>query len=197
MACSVDCSTAKFNPQIGNSLSRNSALPRPDELMRRLLQAADPGRISITLMLAGLLSGCPSGKPQALMVQLCLQDDQGVSDFLNVMQSVAASENMNFVDVSADTQEKLKTIHAKYAKLATPSSVINVDIESGDRLVVTADNIDLPTYQVSVDFTGNLSPADKQRFVDILIPRLRAQWLVDTVPVGIRPFAMKSCPGQI
>jgi hypothetical protein len=188
---------SKVQPQIGNSLSRNSALPRPDELMRRLLQAADPGRISITLMLVGLLSGCPSGKPQALMVQLCLQDDQGVSDFLNVMQSVAASENMNFVDVSADTQEKLKTIHAKYAKLATPSSVINVDIESGDRLVVTADNIDLPTYQVSVDFTGNLSPADKQRFIDILIPRLRAQWQVDTVPAGIRPFAMKSCPGQI
>ena len=155
--------------------------------MRRLL----------TLMLVGLLCGCTSGKPQALMVQLCLQDDQGVSDFLSVMQSVAASENMNFVDVSADTQEKLKVIHAKYAKLATPSSVINVYIESGDRLVVTADNIDLPTYQVSVDFTGKLSPADTQRFIDILIPRLRAQWQVDTVPAGIRPFAMKSCPGQI
>jgi hypothetical protein len=165
--------------------------------MRQFLQAAKPSRISITLILVGLLSGCSSGKPPALMVQLCLQDDQGVSNFLNLMQSVAASEHMNFVDVSADTQEKLKVIHSKYAKLATPSSVINVDIESGDRLVVTADNIDLPTYQVSVDFTGNLSPTDKQRFIDILIPKLRAQWQVDTVPAGVRPFAMNSCPGQI
>jgi hypothetical protein len=165
--------------------------------MRQFLQAAEPSRISITLVLVGLLSGCPSGKPPALMVQLCLKDDQGVSDFLNLMQSVATSEHMNFVDVSADTQEKLKTIHAQYAKLATPNSVINVDIESGDRLVVTADNIDLPTYQVSVDFTGNLSPVDKQQFVDVLIPRLRAQWQVDTVPVGTRPFAMKSCPGEL
>jgi hypothetical protein len=165
--------------------------------MRQFLRVAEPSRISIILMLVGFLSGCSSGKPPALMVQLCLQDDQGVSDFLNVMQSVAASEHMNFVDVSADTQAKLKVIHAKYAKLATPSSIINVDIESGDLLVVTADNIDLPTYQVSVDFTGNLPPTDKQRFVDVLIPRLRAQWQVDTVPVGVRPFAMKSCPGQI
>jgi hypothetical protein len=57
-----------------------------------------------------VLGGCSSGKPPALMVRLCLQDDQGVSDFLNLMQSVAASEHMNFVDVSADTQEKLKVI---------------------------------------------------------------------------------------
>jgi hypothetical protein len=144
-----------------------------------------------------VLGGCSSGKPPALMVQLCLQDDQGVSDFLNLMQSVAASEHMNFVDVSADTQEKLKVIHAKYAKLATPSSVINVYIESDKRLVVTADNIDLPTYQVSVDFTGGLSPVDKQRFIDVLIPKLREHWQVDTVPAGVRPFAMKSCPGEI
>ena len=179
-------------------MARNFApLEAADQLMRQCLQAAEPRRISITLILMGLLSGCSSGKPPALMVQLCLQNDQGVSDFLNVMQSVAASEHMNFVDVSADTQEKLKVIHAKYAKLATPSSVINVDIESGDRLVVTADNIDLPTYQVSVDFTGNLSPTDKQRFIDIFIPRLSAQWQVDTVPAGVRPFTMKSCPGQI
>jgi hypothetical protein len=179
-------------------LARNFVpLKAGDQLMQQFPQAAEPRRISIALILVGLLFGCSSGKPPALMVQLCLQDDQGVSDFLNVMQSVAASEHMNFVDVSSDTQEKLKVIHAKYAKLATPSSVINVDIESGDRLVVTADNIDLPTYQVSVDFTGNLSPTEKQRFIDILIPRLSAQWQVDTVPAGVRPFAMKSCPGPI
>lgn len=165
--------------------------------MRQFLQAAETRWISITLIFVGLLSGCSSGKPPALMVQLCLQDDQGVSDFQNLMQSVAATEHMNFVDVSADTQEKLKDIHSQYAKLATPSSVINVYIESGSRLVVTADNIDLPTYQVSVDFTGGLSPLDKQRFIDILVPKLRVQWQVDTVPVGVRPFAMKSCPGEI
>jgi hypothetical protein len=168
-----------------------------DQLMRQFLRAVGPNRISTTLILMGLLCACSSGKPPALMVQLCLQDDQGVSDLQNLMQSVAASEHMNFVDVSADTQEKLKTINAKYAKLATPSSVINMYIESDSRLVVTADNIDLPTYQVSVDFTGGLSPVDKQRFIDVLIPRLKAQWQVDTVPAGVRPFAMKSCPGQI
>jgi hypothetical protein len=167
--------------------------------MRQFLRAAEPGRIStaLVLILAGLLYGCSSGKPPALIVQLCLQNDQGVSDFLSLMQSVADSEHMNFVDVSGDTQAKLKVIHAKYAKLATPSSVINVDIETGEGLVVTADNIDLPTYQVSVDFTGYLSASDKQRFIDILIPKLRAQWLVDTVPPGVRPFPMQSCPGQI
>jgi hypothetical protein len=90
-----------------------------------------------------------------------------------------------------------RVIHAKYAKLATASSVINVYIESDDRLVVTADNIDLPTYQVSVDFTGGLSPVDKQRFIDVLVPKLRAHWFVDTVPAGVRPFPMSSCPGEI
>ena len=165
--------------------------------MRQPLQTAGSSRLSMILILAGVLSGCSSGTPPALMVQLCLQDDQGVSDFQTLMQSVAASEQMTFFDVSADTQEKLKIIHSKYAKLATPSSVINVYIESDKRLVVTADNIDLPTYQVSVDFTGGLSPVDKQRFIDVLIPKLREHWYVDTVPVGVRPFAMESCPGEI
>lgn len=165
--------------------------------MRQFLPAVDPRRVSITVILIALLCGCSSGKPPALMVQLCLQNDQGVADFQDLMQSVASSEHMKFVDVSADTQEKLKVIHAKYAKLATASSVINVYIESDDRLVVTADNIDLPTYQVSVDFTGGLPAADKQRFVDALVPKLRARWFVDTVPAGVRPFAMAACPGEI
>jgi len=179
-------------------MPRNFApLQAESQRMQQFLQAAKPGGILVTAILVGLLSGCSSGKPPALMVQLCLQDDQGVSDFLGLMQSVAASEQMKFVDVSADTQEKLKVIHAKYAKLATPSSVINVDIETADGLIVTADNIDLPTYQVSVDFTGYLSPTDKQRFIDILIPKLRARWQVDTVPAGVRPFPMTSCPGEV
>src|ERR1700683_5840765 len=101
--------------------------------MRQFLRAAETRRISVALMLVGLLSGCSSGKPPALMVQLCLQNDQGVSDFQDIMQSVASSEHMKFIDVSADTQEKLKVIHAKYAKLATASSVIHVYIESDDR----------------------------------------------------------------
>jgi hypothetical protein len=165
--------------------------------MRQSLQTTETSRIWATLILVGLLCGCSSGKPPALMVQLCLQNDQGVSDFRDLVQSVAASEHMKVVDVSADTQEKLKVIHAKYAKLATASSVINIYVESDDRLVVTADNIDLPTYQVSVDFTGGLSPVEKQRFIDVLVPKLRARWFVDTVPAGVHPFAMASCPGEI
>lgn len=166
--------------------------------MRQFPKLAEPQRISMVLILIALLAGCSSShKPQALMVQMCLKNDQGVSDFLNLMQTVAASEHMNFVDYSVDTQEKLKTINAKYAKLATPSSVINVDIVSGDRLVVTADNLNLPTYQVSVDFTGDLPPADSQRFIDVLVPRMRELWEVDIVPAGSSPAAIKTCPGPV
>lgn len=166
--------------------------------MRQFPKLAEPQRISLVFIVVGLLAGCSiHHKPHALMVQMCLKNDQGVSDFLNLMQTVAVSEHMNFVDYSAETQEKLKTINAKYAKLATPSSVINVDIVSGDRLVVTADNLDLPIYQVSVDFTGDLPPADTQRFIDVLVPRMREQWEVEVVPAGSSPAPIKTCPGPV
>ena len=38
--------------------------------MRQFLQATETPRISITLILLGLLCGCSSGKPPALMVAL-------------------------------------------------------------------------------------------------------------------------------
>lgn len=38
-----------------------------------------------------LLLGCTHGKPSLLTVQLCLNNDQGVSEFMNMMRAIAVA----------------------------------------------------------------------------------------------------------
>jgi hypothetical protein len=150
---------------------------------------------SAFLAFFGLLWGCAPSSPTYLTVNVCLKDKQGVSEFLGLLQSIAVSEHMHFVDGSTQTQRDLKSIGAKMDKLQTPGSVLNIGIDRGDHNVMMGGNLGLPTYQVALGFSGE-PPADR-RFADMLVKQLGALWEVETVPAGQGAFPMKSCPGQI
>jgi len=144
-----------------------------------------------------LLLGCTHGKPSLLTVQLCLNDDQGVSEFMSMMRSIAVAENLKFVDGGAETQRDLNTIGAKMDKLDTPGAVINIGFDRGNRNLMMGGNLGLPTYQVALGFSGDPNPSEAQHFADIVVKRLGARWQVETVPAGTGALPMKTCPGKI
>jgi hypothetical protein len=148
--------------------------------------------ISFTLLL-----GCTHGKPSILTVQLCLNNDQGVSEFISVMRSIAVAKNLKFVDGGGETQRDLKAIGAKMDKLDTPGAVINIGIDRGNRNLMMGGNLELPTYQVALGFSGDPNPSDAQHFADMVVQRLSARWQVETVPAGTGARPMKTCPGEI
>ena len=146
--------------------------------------------------LNGHAVGCTPGKRPLLMIQLCVKDDQGVADFMNAMRAIAASEHMTLVDGSAQTQQELKDIDAKFEKLDTPGSVINFGIDRGDHSLVMGGNLGLPTYQIAMGFSGDEDPKKMKRLADVVAKRLAALWQVQMVPDGIGAFPMKTCPGK-
>ena len=131
------------------------------------------------------------------MIQLCVKDDRGVADFMNAMRAIAASEHMTLVDGGAQAQRDLKTTGAKFAKLATPGSVINFGIDRGKHSIVMGGNLGLPTYQVAMGFSGAEDPEEMKRFADVVVKRLAMLWPVQMVPDGTGAFPMKTCPGEI
>jgi hypothetical protein len=152
---------------------------------------------SLLLSSLALLFGCTPGKPPLLMVQLCLKDDQGVSEFMSVMRSIAHSENMTFVDGGADTQTELKIVGAKMDKLDTAGSVINIGLDRGGYTFMMGGNLGLPTYQVALGFSADPNPSEARRFADVVVKRLGTHWKVEAVPAGIGALPMKTCPGKI
>jgi hypothetical protein len=114
-----------------------------------------------------------------------------------MMRSIAASENMKFVDGGAETQRDLKTIGARMEKLDTPGSVINIGIDRGNRNIMIGGNLGLPIYQVVLGFSGDENPSETQRFADNVVKQLGTRWRVQTVPHGTGALPMRPCPGKI
>jgi hypothetical protein len=152
---------------------------------------------AVILLSLATLSGCTPGKRPLLIIQLCVKDDRGVADFMNAMRAIAASEHMTLVDGGAQAQRDLKTAGAKFAKLATPGSVINFGIDRGKHSIVMGGNLGLPTYQVAMGFSGAEDPEEMKRFADVVVKRLAMLWPVQMVPDGTGAFPMKTCPGEI
>lgn len=152
---------------------------------------------SVFLVSLALLLGCARGKQSLLTIQLCLNDDRGVSEFKSIMRSIAVAENLKFVDGSAETQRNLKITDAKFDKLNIPDSVINIGLDRGDRNLMMGGNLGLPTYQVALGFSSDPNPTEAQRFADVVVKRLGTRWQVETVPTGTGALPMRTCPGKI
>ncbi len=157
-----------------------------------------PQHLLLVLSSIALLLACTPGQRPQLMVQLCVKDDPGVSEFMNMMRSIAVSENMKFVDGSAQTQQELKTIDAKMAKLDTSGSVINIGIDNPHgHTIMMGGNLGLPTYQIALGFGDPENPAEARRLANVVIKQLGRRWPVQTLPTDTGALPMKSCPGKI
>jgi len=141
------------------------------------------------ISLLGMIYGCAPGKRPFMQVQLCLRDAQGLSEFTRLMQSVAKSEGMKFIDGSEKTKSELTAIHGH----APTTPIINLGVEGVDGVGLMAGDLGVADYQVSVGFSEGSSPAEAHRFADTVVNRLKTQWHVDTVPAGKGAFPVANC----
>jgi hypothetical protein len=147
---------------------------------------------AFVISLLGLFHGCTPGKHSFLIVQLCLEDERNLAEFTSMMQLIAQSERMNFVDGSAGTKRDLKAMGA----LRQSGPIIHMGVEREDGMSLIAGNIGLSGYQVAVGFSEGSDPSGAHAFADRVVSRLKTRWHVDTVPAGKGAFPLKTCERQ-
>ena len=144
------------------------------------------------LVIAVALVGCGQGKRPFLLVQICFSDDQELAEFTHLLQSVALSERMTYIDRSGPTEGELAVLNAP-GKLAP---AINIGLETPDGLGLGVGNLGLPKYQVAVGFSEGSRPTEARRFADTVVQEFKARWHVETVPEGRGALPIPDCLGH-
>lgn len=152
-------------------------------------------KLGFVIGMALCLQGCSRTQESFLTIQACLVDQQGVAQFLSTMRAIAKSENLKFVDGSAETGSALKTIGADKYLEGDTALTIHVGIEGEGGMGVTAGNLGLPPYQVALGFTAGSDAAKANRLSDRVVQALSQRWYVETVPQGKGALPMKTCGG--
>ena len=127
------------------------------------------------------------------MVQICLRDAQNLARFMHEMRSIASSENMRFIDSSADTKANLDVIDREQVAHEFDGPVISMAVERGDGMRVGASNLSLPGYQVALGFSEGRNAEEARRFAARVVRRLAVHWRVEPVPDGKGAKPLPNC----
>lgn len=142
---------------------------------------------------AGLIFGCKAGERPENIVQICVQNEQGVNDFLREMQSIAKQNGMEYLDNSDQTRRDLLRTLPPDAKIQNAGNVLNISVERPDGLGLMAGNIGLSKYQIAIGFSYGSNRSDGRGFWKDVSARLGKHWRVETLTSkeGARP--MQGC----
>ena len=145
--------------------------------MSHKLQAS----FAVLLCLISARQGYALGERPFLMVQVCLENEQNLPNLVSMMQSIAKSEGMKFIDNSAQTQRDLESIGEIIHQAKPTSEVINIGIESDNGAWLTAGNVGLPKNQVVLGFSEGAKPSEAHKFADAVVHRLEERWHIEVV----------------
>jgi len=148
---------------------------------------------SLIVGVASSFAGCSRAQTAFEQVQICAGDERGVAQLKSLMRAVAQSENLQFIDNSAQQAQDLKDTGADKALKRDVSHAIDLRIEGEGGLGVTAGNFGLPPYQVGLGFTEGRDPATAHRVANHLISSLSHRWNVQRVPSNQGILPMKGC----
>ena len=148
---------------------------------------------SLIAGVASCFAGCSGAQNAFEQVQMCIGDERGVAELESLMRSAAQSENLQFIDNSAQQAQDLKDVGADKALKRDVSRAIDLHIEGESGLGVTAGNLGLPPYQVGLGFTEGRDPAKAHRLANRLISSLSQHWTVQRVPSSQGILPMKGC----
>jgi hypothetical protein len=133
------------------------------------------------IILSSALSGCSQGKRPFLIAQLCLRDAQDRAAFVRELESIARSEGMTVIDNSENTQKELRAIGSS-AERSMSRPVINMGVEHGQGVGLTANNVGTPGGEVAIGFSEGSNPPEAHRFAELVVGKLKEHWQVETVP---------------
>ena len=155
------------------------------------------GRLAIVaLPMMGMimaLQGCSRAQESFLSVEMCVVDQAGVLQLKNIMRDIARSENLEFIDNSAQQKSDLQAMGADKLLKRDATRAIDLHIEGRQGMGATAGNLGLPSYQVAIGFTEGANPVAGRRLSDRLVKALSQHWHVEVIPKGKGAFPMRSC----
>ena len=125
----------------------------PLDAMRTRLRAVARFAAVATLIIAGALGGCTQGKGPFLMVQLCFKDDQELADFTRLLESIAYTERMTFIDYSGPTERGLDVIKA-YVRAPTTAKRLRTERSLKSRKTAVLEQL---TWWATVAFDARSS----------------------------------------
>lgn len=146
--------------------------------------------LSLFTLLTAIL-GCAKSERSFLIVQVCLKDQQDVSELRNLILSIANAEQMEFIDRSDDTRRELQSINNP--NLDDVSQVINFGIIGEDGIGLTAGNTGMPPNEIAIGFTGVSDPPRAHQLANSVVNKLKERWLVETLPEGTVAQGMREC----
>jgi len=149
--------------------------------------------IAVAVIGAGALSSCGKAQESFLTIQLCLKNEQGVTTFKEIMQSIAKTQKMRYVDASEATQRDINTIGATGPKMHSGGGLIFVGVEASDGMGLSAGNVGLNTFDVALGITEGSRPADAHRFADVVMKELQQRWVVKTLTPRTGAFPDPTC----
>lgn len=145
--------------------------------------------LAVLVCLLCALYGCQPSKRPFVIVQVCLRDEQNLEIFIAMMQSIAQSEQMSFIDNSAVTQKDLASLNV----VGPNYRAINIAVERKDGMGLGAGNLGLHQYEIALGFSEGANSSEAHEFSDLVVAELKRKWHVGYVPPGQGAFPMKSC----
>ncbi|MBS0422254.1 MAG: hypothetical protein JSR66_31405 [Proteobacteria bacterium] len=140
-----------------------------------------------------LLAGCAPGKRPFSMVQMCLSNQQGIEELIDELKSIAAAENLEFIDNSSNAERGLIDTGYVGHERTSGSRALDIRIIRRDGMGIGATNVGLPGYQVAVGFAEGSNAAEAQDFAKRVLSRFKKRWLVQIVPGGAGAGPMAGC----
>ena len=147
----------------------------------------------IIIFLSASAASCDFvGKRPFMMVQFCVNDDEGVSILKNIMTDIARSEGMDFVDQSEMVQlglNKMRNNNGRYLTEGTVYILVRGRLEFG----LIAANVGLRKYQISIGFSEGRSPSEARLFAQRVVLSLGKNWPVEILPTDKGASPMEKC----
>jgi hypothetical protein len=134
-------------------------------------------------------SGCAPAKRPFLIVQLCLHNEQGLAEFIGVLQSIAESQHMRYIDTSERTKVELETLR----KTTGIGQMISLGVIGDNGVGLGAGNFGLGDYQVAVGFAEGSNPLEEHRFAEAVVRTLSTRWHIEVVPDGRLAMPLTNC----
>lgn len=136
---------------------------------------------------SGLLSAC-EGKHPFLVVQLCLRDDRDAAQLTEVIESIARSENLRYIDRGASTQKELVRQNS-----SPPYKLIYFGVKGEGGIGLEGGNLGLSAYEVAIGFSEGTNSQRSHKFADAVIEAISKKWKISVVPADRGAMPM-GCP---
>ncbi len=147
----------------------------------------------VVTIIALLFGGCARVEAPAKLVQICVNDADGMSRFRNKLIDVANARKMKFADDSEVVRRDLDTVGYAGPEQDGNRHVVRFRVESADSMGLSVTNVGLYPYQVAMGFSTGHDKTASVRFAEQVIRELQVQWSVEEASQGTGVLPNPNC----